>query len=190
MRLRERLALRIATWGTSNRPLLPDRAEMAYFAADDVLFYIWDRLATETDPDERGRLLRAAGGVEYARFVAYTPAFGPDPNPDEGGRDMAESLERASRLLNILAVVEHSVASGEPLPAWPQVAPAVREVACRMVRTPGLRERHALLADFCRAAMPVDGGQAVESVANIPAPDCPPLRPYVPLVERATATTV
>lgn len=171
------------------------RARRAYFAGDEIQTYIlWERLFREADPAERARLLRAAAGCEYVRSVAHTPAFGPDPNADEPGRDVAESDLFSSQLLYLLADIEECVATGADLQQGQMQVAGFSVwswgVAVHMASTPDLPERHAMLADLYDAVHPLVGGQAAEVLACIPAPDCPPLRPYVPPVERPTATTV
>jgi hypothetical protein len=124
-------------------------AEATYFDAGNTYSYLQRLLACEVDPAERARLLRAMAGCQYAISRAHTPAFGPDPNPDEGGRDVAESDRLSADLLYLLADVETCVAHGFTYEsgAFPLgFGEAACEVTQRMATTRDLLARHAMLA--------------------------------------------
>jgi hypothetical protein len=176
--LRERIADCIAGYAEVG-------AEEVYYASDRVLGYLLIELEDEGDPAARSAILRAMAGLEYARSRAHTPALGPDPNEDEGGRDVAESDRLASALLYLLAGIESAVCMGQECIFdgrfdWTWLTAEGRDVAQRMAATPDLPTRHAMLANLYDAVHPLVGGQAAEVIACIPAPDCGPLRPYVP----------
>lgn len=163
-----------------------------YMAASRMSYYLQGELATEADPAERAEILRSMAACDLTMARAHVPAFGLVPAAVSGGSERSKDHELASLLLGVLADVEDCLVKDYMQPSSVAVDLLGSEawrVVQRMIEMPDLRERHALLADFYAAILPVVGSQAAEVVANIPAPDCPPLPPYVPPADRATATT-
>lgn len=142
--------------------------------ADRELGRLWDALAAEDDPFERGGLLWRAAEACEEQAAAYPAAFGADPIPGEGGRDMAESLRLQAALLFLLAEVElvasgarDRIVSGGPGGVLPAAAV---DVARQMTRTTSLDEQMLLLERLFWSVVDVVGDQAAEVVGRLPAP--------------------
>lgn len=82
------------------------RAERLYFQISDDAGDIRDRMYTAGDPADRAYLLNQLADQEEKLALLHPVAFGRDPNPDEGGRDLAESLGSSATLLRALAATE------------------------------------------------------------------------------------
>jgi hypothetical protein len=159
-----------------------DRAEARdqYFAGDKAMRGIWKRLQRETDPAKRADAFYEAADILSGMAARHRTAFGPQPNPHEGGRDHAESVSHSANLMFVLGLVEGAVADpttdldGEltdGLLALSLDTPAVREVLHRMAATADLRERATIAENaLYDAVVPIVGGQAAETIASVPAP--------------------
>lgn len=73
---------------------------------------IIDLLYTVDDPRQRALLLRQLADLEGAIALIHPRAFGPTPNPDEAGRDVAESIGSSALLLRALAATERPAGEG------------------------------------------------------------------------------
>jgi hypothetical protein len=141
-----------------------------YFALDREMGRIYDRISETTDGHERARLLIDAYETEGAMATMHREVFGPDPLPDEPGRDLADALASSAVLLSLLADVE-LVACGDltrrfTTDTW--LEPHAGPVLDRMAATGTAEERAGLLEDLFDAVVPQVGGQAAEVLACIP----------------------
>lgn len=154
-------------------------ANAAFCGVQRATGYLYDLLAAEEDPAERAQILRAMAG---ACWISGRAGLWLAPADRQGPSDLD-----AGRLLYLLADVEDYVATGKELrvalSGFGPAGWAISECAFLMAETPDLRKRHALLADFYAAVLPIVGSQAAEVVACIPAPDCPELPPWWRLPE-------
>lgn len=148
-------------------------SQAEYFALDKKAGQIYDRVAETTDGHERTKLLFAAAEVEQRMADVHFEVFGADPNSDEGGRDLSESLTHSALLMRLIADVEQ-VACGETLSRFTTgtwLEPYAGPVLNRMVATETVQQRAALLEDLYDAVYPHVGGQAAETLACVPLAD-------------------
>jgi len=143
-------------------------ARNAYFDAGRVYGYLNWQFIHEDAPAERAQMLRAMAGCWAAMGAAHTPAFGPDPNEDEGGRDVADSDRLSSQLLYLLADVEECAATGRGLLGDCTHPCGLTEEAWVLARRAAgpysLASRSRLIQEFAWAVAPTVGGQAAETV--------------------------
>jgi hypothetical protein len=145
-------------------------AREVYFGADKQLGRLFGQLAKAVDPHVRSDVLGLMAGLEMHIAAVYPVAFGPDPIPGEGGRDMSESARLSAQLFAALGEVEDQVARGRG-----SVGRGYRQdlgleanaVLDRMATAPDLAGRLWLLRDLYDAVLPHVGGQAAESVAAL-----------------------
>jgi hypothetical protein len=91
---------------TLTQTLKRKRTERLYFQISDAAAAINRELYTTADPVDRTYLLDLLADYEQQLADLHPTAFGTDPNPDEGGRDLAESLASSATLLRALAATE------------------------------------------------------------------------------------
>lgn len=82
------------------------RVERLYYRISDDAADISKQLYTAADPTDRAGLLNRLANLEGQLAELHPHAFGADPNPDEDGRDLAESLASSATLLYALAATE------------------------------------------------------------------------------------
>lgn len=127
--------------------------------------------AYAADPEQRRAALEAWAGLELARArTHWLLTGGPDPNPDEDGRDVADSIRSSGLLLWHLATALDPDRA-EP----PDLAVTTRDLG----RSAALVLEHiwfggpnsdrlgTRLADLYAATEPVIGGQAAEVLAPL-----------------------
>ena len=141
-----------------------------YFALARRMGRIYDETADTTNDHVRATLLIDAYETEQSMAGMHREVFGADPNPDEGGRDLSESLASSALLLKLLADVE-LVAGGRltrrfVTDSW--LEPYVGPVLDRMADTTDVVARAALLEELYDAVYPHVGGQAAEVLACVP----------------------
>lgn len=167
-------------WGLAVLAWHPDahawrQARSAYFQVQDRSYRLYGRLGTLSDPYERTSALNdlADGEAELARL--HPVAFGPDPNPDEDDRDLAESLASSAALLYALTETERCAALGDSprQPARADLEATAGPVLDEMATTGDGPRRWAMLPALYEAVAPVVGGQAAETVATLPYPGAP-----------------
>lgn len=132
-------------------------------------------LATSADPRTRAGALEVRANTMRRMAELYPVAFGPDPNPDEDGRDLAESHALAAHLLYLLWELERPCDRKEP--DWAQLGEerfAAASAAAAPVLTRMYDEPHRLcelLDDLYEAVVDVVGGQAAETIACLGYPE-------------------
>jgi hypothetical protein len=147
-------------------------AQNAYFDMGRATGRLIDELVREFDAAERADIFRHLAATARTMANAYPEAFGPDPNPDEGGRDLSESFRLSGVLYELLTDVEFAVAAGGPR-TWTEteLESVAGETLDAMTRIPNVVERTAAARDVLYLNV-VDtvGGQAAEVLACLPVP--------------------
>lgn len=129
----------------------------------------WDRLAASTDAHTRAKLLIDAADL-HLQMAEVHRGYGADPNPDEDGRDVADSIRCTARLLDALADVEF-VAGGSLSRrhvVHTEFEAAAGPVLDRMAATPDVTERAELLKELHAAVVDVLGEHAAEVLSGLP----------------------
>jgi hypothetical protein len=131
------------------------RAERVYCAAASLASRSMGRLGRTAERTQRAAHLRDL--VEHLQVMAgvYTAAFGPSPNPNEDGRDLAESARSEVVLAGWLAQTEDG-----RCPVGPD-HPACRVLAELAVEA-GPTGRAQGCLDLWAVVVPEVGGQAAE----------------------------
>lgn len=141
------------------------RARDAYWDAGRAAGDIIDQLWTVDDHGQRADLLYALGNKETALADLHPIAWGAEPNPDEGGRDMAESLGSSSILIRAVAATERPHGAIE---VWLDTASAAESAMWRKLATVRDRQERANLLDQIHDhAADRYGGQAAEVLVTI-----------------------
>jgi hypothetical protein len=152
------------------------RARGDYFAADRRLSRAWNLLESEPHPGRRALLLADMAVDEELRAEVYTAAFGADPNPDEGGRDMATSTASSAMLLHVLSNTEVLTPDADWDYTWADICEAndvdvpwveAQPVLERLCHEADPAQRAVLVWDLCDAVVDRVGGQAAETLASI-----------------------
>jgi hypothetical protein len=139
------------------------RAERIYFQIDDAAAAITQQLYTTADPADRAYLLDQFADYEQQLADLHPTAFGPDPNPDEGGRDVAESLGSSATLLRALAATEDgNVGRLNQLLGTVDLVESI--LWRRLASTRNHGERAELIGDIANLAANRVGGQAVQGL--------------------------
>lgn len=154
------------------------QARDTYFAAERQVAANLGALVFCSQPGERHASLAAAAVHASTAANMFTAGFGADPNEDEDGRDMAETLHHVATLYELLAAVEESLTFGScvvpavdnaDLPeAERTLVAAAHGPLCEMAATPDLDARLRLLEKLYDAVEPVIGGQAGEALWCLP----------------------
>lgn len=145
---------------------MPFKAD--YFDLEKRMSRVFDQLSETLDPRERSLLLGEAAALEGDMAGMHLKVFGPAPNEDEAGRDLAESMRYSALLLDLLADVELAVATdGRRRDGSSWLEPFAGRWLTRMASTVPGRQRMALLRDLYDAVEPHVGGQAAELLAGI-----------------------
>lgn len=157
------------------------QARDTYFAAERQVAANLGALVFCSQPGERHASLAAAAVHASTAANMFTAGFGADPNEDEDGRDMAETLHHVATLYELLAAVEESLTFGScvvpavdntDLPeAERTLVAAAHGPLCEMAATPDLDARLRLLEKLYDAVEPVIGGQAAEALWCLPGQD-------------------
>lgn len=127
------------------------------------------RLRKAVNPAMRARLLDELAGYDEFQAGLHAETYGPDPIPQEDGRDMSESLAYSAAIFRAVAAAERAQATGQPRsPAAEPVETAARHTLNRIASTPGnaIARRARLFDELYDALEPVVGGQAAEVVAT------------------------
>lgn len=165
---------------------MPD-SQAAVFAADEYfetekpIRKLWRQLGREQDPRRRARIITEGAAIEDKMAVLHRKAFGPDPQSDEDGRDVADSLAYSARVLRLMASVENGVADGgRRRPTDDALLESVAGSVCdQMTRAiaaaieagnPDAANRDVQHGRLCQAVVDTVGGQAAEGVACLPSP--------------------
>lgn len=146
-------------------------ARDAYFAAENNIGKLHDRLGQVPDPRERAKTLRQMADHELRMARLHHRAFGADATDD--GIDLADTHLYVSMLYRVLGDVEHVVATNGRVGRnyrFHELGEAADEVLDRMVATPDLTGRTALLEDLHGAVHHRAGGQAAEALWCLPSP--------------------
>jgi hypothetical protein len=168
----DRLAGIVAYW----RPRAAN-ARDDYFAYSKQAYRLFCQLEKATDPHPRAELLYELADVELGMAELHMDAFGPDPIPDEGGRDLADSDALSALLIRLYADVEDAAAHGKPRALTDtRLEPHAGPILDCMAAEPDAERRGALLEPLFWAVVDVVGGQAAETIARMPAPGHP--RPH------------
>jgi hypothetical protein len=139
------------------------RAERLSFQIDDAAAAINRDLYTVADPADRAYLLNQLADYEQQLADLHPAAFGPDPNPDEGGRDVAESLASSATLLRALAATEDgNVGRLNQLLGTVDLVESI--LWRRLASTRNHGERADLIGQVAEHAAMRVGGQAAESL--------------------------
>lgn len=164
------------------------QARRDYFAADRRLARALNVLAGEPDPARRAAVMDGMAEDCWLRHDVYRAAFGPDPNPDEDGRDLADAAGSEALLLAWLAETERVVARtgdrevGDPVTGGPcfvmsgltfgdeQALDAAGSVLDRLCGTTDPARRADLVDRLYAAVVGTVGGQAAEVLAAGVAP--------------------
>lgn len=141
-----------------------------YYDTDRQLGDLHDQLRTTAEPRDRSKLYRKMADLQIRNAGQHFRAFGPDPIPQEDGRDLSDSLVSASKLYRVLGDVEWVVAcNGRVGRNWRfhEWGVDADEILDRMCTTPNLLDRVEMLDDLYDAVAPAVGGQAAEVLAVI-----------------------
>jgi hypothetical protein len=140
------------------------RAERLYFQISDDAGDIRDQLYTATDPGDRAYLLNQLADHEQQLADLHPAAFGADPNEDEGGRDLAESLASSATLIRALAATEDgNVGRLNRLLGTIDITESI--LWRRLASTRNRNERADLIGQVAEHAAMRVGGQAAEPLA-------------------------
>jgi hypothetical protein len=149
----------------------------AYFRWQDTSYHLALELEVTATPERRAVILTAMAECEAQLADRHPWTFGPDPLPDEPGRDLAESLRFSSQVLLDLAEVDRTVAL--------RTAGWNGQVGCRRPGVPGspVEETCGSILDLMvdeggtlktgqfdllyERARPIIGGQAAETIASV-----------------------
>lgn len=127
-------------------------------------------LRNATQPDDRARVLYGLSAVEDALAILHRRTYGPDPLPDEPGRDLADALAFSAYLLGRIADAEQAIANRRPLAAGRHhLDVAVNPILDRMITAGHMDEQ--LRDQLYNAVEPLVGGQAAETIACLPLAD-------------------
>lgn len=152
-----------------------------YFAVEKPASKLQRRLSRTWLPAERADACQQLADIERRLADMHPIAFGPDPIPDEGGRDLAEAHLSSARLLRLVAEAELARASARPR-RW--TGPAELETAgapaLNRIADPGDSDRRGALDELYDAVVDEVGGQAAETIACLGVP-----RPWRRLWERS-----
>jgi hypothetical protein len=144
-----------------------------YFHADHEAGELRDQLARTTDHGRRHQLLVDLSDVEMEMSHRGFDGWGAQPNADEGGRLVSESMRLASVLLLAVAYAEEELGreqrrgrrvTHETLELEFQVGPVLDAAIAA-----GRIDR-AVLDDLHAAVYPVVGRQAAKVIACLPLP--------------------
>ena len=138
-----------------------------YFADDVKLRRVREVLRRTRDPIIRAASLNRKAEIIERQAELHTSVFGPDPNPDEDGRDLSVSLAYSARLLRIVANAERCRTGGVWVPCDDELEEPAADLLRMFVRR-GPRRR--MLRRLWDAWYPLVGGQAVEAIARLPFP--------------------
>lgn len=137
------------------------RVERVYFQISDAAADINQQLYTTSDPDGRADLLNRLADHETQLAQLHPAAFGADPNEDEGGRDVAESLASSAVLLRALAATEEgNVGRLNTLLSEVDLVESI--LWRRLTSTRDHADRAELIAQVSEHAAMRVGGQAAE----------------------------
>lgn len=149
-------------------------AQKWYWAADaDAANYL-DELATTTNPGNRFRLLGHLTDAEITMAYCHNDAYS---THGRVRRPTIDAHTQAANVYRVLANVEYAIHTRTPLhqPGAGELTdtitgnPAAWNILNRMVNTPDLADRMALLQPLTAVIHPPHGN-AYETLANIPAP--------------------
>lgn len=144
-----------------------------YFWLDRVAGKAREELARTTDHARRYGLLKYLADAEWAMSNRCLDGWGPQPNPDEDGRLLSESMRLSSVLLYAVAYAEEELGrdqrrgrriTHETLEVEFLVGPVLDAAVAA-----GVIDR-AVLDELYTAVYPVVGGQAAEVIACLPHP--------------------
>lgn len=146
-------------------------ARQVYFDAQKRAYRLQGELTRPHSGVARAVLIGQLADVQRQMADVYPAAFGPDPIPDEGGRDMAESERLAGVLLALVADAEYAaVSGGQRMITYSELERHAGPVLDRIAATGDPEERGRMLDDLYDAVVDVVGGQAAETIACLPAP--------------------
>jgi hypothetical protein len=150
------------------------QARRVYFAGDQRMGRAWEQLASQTDPERRAGILADLALDAQLGGELYLAAFGPDPIPGEGGRDMAQAAASEALLLTWLSITEiashrdqdgldERIAANNHPPPWPATRPHLD----RLCQTTDPAARARLVDDLYAAVVDHIGGQAAETLTAV-----------------------
>lgn len=149
---------------TITRALKRHRTRDLYWDIGADASRITAQLYTAADPADRAYLLDQLADYEQQLADLHPAAFGADPNEDEGGRDVAESLGSSATLLRALAATEDGNVG-----RLNQMLGTINLVESilwrRLASTRDHGERADLIGQIVEHAAMRVGGQAAESLA-------------------------
>jgi hypothetical protein len=146
---------------TIARALKRHRARDLYWDIGMDASRITAQLYTASDPADRAYLLGQLADYEQQLADLHPAAFGADPNPDENGRDLAESLGSSATLLHALAATEDgNVGRLNQLLGTVDLVESI--LWRRLASTRNHGERSELIGDIANLAANRVGGQAVQ----------------------------
>ena len=157
----------IRTWYQQRRDAL--RAEAAYFALDRQMGSLYRQLRQVGDHFTRYHLLARAGRAQLDMAALLPAAFGPDPLPDEPGRDLADALASSGHLLAMVADAENAIAVADTRRRYgvgAELEAAAGPILDRAIAA-GIIGR-AVLDELYDAVEPLVGPQAAETIACLP----------------------
>jgi hypothetical protein len=174
-------------------------ADAAYGTAEKAAGRINRALTHPCDPLDRAALIQDLALYEQEMADSHLAAFGPDPNPDEGGRDLAESLASSARLTRIVSDALYSTVFGEQVTdqdlAEPRegLTPEQWAAINYLEHAEGYAERADVLDGPMYEAFAEEmGGQAAETLVSLAYCERragePGRRPYRPLSPGAMKT--
>jgi hypothetical protein len=159
---------RYRAWTARRRTAASARAR--YHQLDAKAAGLMGELARTATHPERHMLLAHLSRAEADMAAAQRAGWGRVPNPDEGGRDLSESLALSGVLLRLVSDAERALA----YPPYRR-----HDTTTHLERTAGPvldaaveagRIDRAVLDALHTAVYPVVGGQAAEAIACLPLP--------------------
>lgn len=151
------------------------RARHHYWKASTDANAIIDDLWRVGSYYRRYELLDDLSNCQASMGLLHTPAWGLDPNPDEGGRDVAESILASSALAHALAVTERELANLEETdPEWvdpwlDHIDRAELALWSKLATVYDRNERATLIDQIYGFAADRVGGQAAEILLTVAA---------------------
>lgn len=166
---------------TGRDRLLDADAADEYFAAEQPARGLRQQLKREHDPRQRARILTEAAEIEDRLAALHPQAFGPDPNPHEGGQDLSESLAYSARLLRLMASVENGIADGgRRRPTGDTLLERAAGSVCDQMAqgiaaaiqsgAPDAANRDVQHGRLYQVVVEIVGGTAAETIACLPSP--------------------
>ncbi|MEU7802714.1 hypothetical protein AB0B10_25980 [Micromonospora arborensis] len=153
------------------RPAARTDARDRYFEAAKLAGRIQVKLSRPMLSGDRPAWLGRLAQHLQTMSEVHREAFGPQPIPEEGGRDLADSHALSALLVQLIADAEYAATWRTPRRVTiTELEQHAGSVLDRMAATRSPAQRGQLLDELYEAVVDVVGGQAAEQVHCLPAP--------------------